>query len=151
MGAQRQLRRHRLLKLRSDAEREYISIEDPAVGDKEHWGEYVRSGFDKKHLSLLPTETPTVFKLRPLSRAQAVAIGITSSSQDLTAAQEDATVAAGLRGVQNFPGVEYKPTGSGDRERVDEGTMNLVCKNIDLRHELATMIKRISSLVPLDD
>ena len=139
-----------MLKLRSDAEREYISIEDPAVGDRDHWGDYVRSGFDVKHIKLNPTEVPTVFKLRPLSRAQAVAIGISSSDGGLTAQQEDAIVAVGLRGIVNLPGVEFNTQGSGERERVDEATMNLVCKNIDLRHELATMIKRISSLVPLD-
>lgn len=139
-----------MLKLRSDETREYISIEDPAVGDRDHWGDYVRSGFDPKHIALRPTETPTIFNLKPLSRAQAVAIGIASSDSALTAQQEDAIVSVGLRGIANLPGVEFNTQGSGERERVDEATMNLICKNIDLRHELATMIKRISSLVPLD-
>lgn len=140
-----------MLKLRSDQEREYISIEDPAVGDKEHWSDYIKSGFDTKFIGLIPSVTPTVFRLRPLSRAHAVGIGIVSGSHDLSAKQEDEIVAVGLRGVSNFPGVECTLKGSGDRERVNDDALNLICKNIDLRHELATMIKRISSLAPLDE
>jgi hypothetical protein len=138
-----------LLKLRSDADRDYISIEDPAVGDKDHWAEYIKSGFDAKYLGLVTSETPTVFKLRPLSRSQSVAIGITSGAAPRSAGQDDEIVAVGLRGVSNFPGVECVLKGNGDRERVDEATLNLIGKNIDLRHELATMIVRISSLSPL--
>ena len=141
-----------MLKLRGRPERDYISIADSAViAEQSQWDKYMTSGFDPKHVALVPSVVPTVFKLRALTRAQAVALNLTSTNAPRTAAIEDEIVAVGLRGVTGVPGLEFTLVGSGDKERVDEKTLNLLLENIDLRHELATMVVKLSSLVPLDD
>lgn len=139
-----------MLKLRGRPERDYISITDPAVADTNQWDKYMSSGFDPRYAPLVPSVIPTVFKLRALSRAQATALGITSSSAARSAATEDEIVAVGLRGVTGIDGLDFKLVGSGDKERVDEASLNLLLDNIDLRHELATMVVKLSSLIPLD-
>ena len=139
-----------MLKLRGRPERDYISIFDPAVADTSQWDKYMSSGFDARYAPVIPSATPTVFKLRALSRAQAIALNITTLQAPRKADVEDEIVAVGLRGVTGLPGLELKLIGSGDKERVDEASLNLLLDNPELRHELATMIVKLSSLVPLD-
>jgi len=138
-----------LLKLRGRPERDYISAEDPAV-EKHDTLAYMRSGFDPKHVALKPGASPTVFKIRALSRGQAVALDLRATSSERSAKQDEDIVKLGLRGVQNLPGVEFKTTGAGDAERVDDEVVNQLLDNVDLRRELALMIVHLSSLVPLD-
>jgi hypothetical protein len=141
-----------LLKLRGRPEVDYISMQDSAVLNTDPWGKYIQSGFKRDVIehALDPSVQPTVFKLRALSRAQCVALDVKTADVDRTAKQDDEIIAYGLRGIIGMPGVDCKLTGSADRERVDEATMNLVFDRPDLRRELATIIVRLSSLVPLD-
>ena len=127
-------------------------MQDSAVITAEPWGKYIASGFKRSEIehALDPSVQPTVFKLRALSRTQCVSLDVKTADIERTAQQDDQIIAYGLRGIVGMAGVNVVLTGAGDRERVDEATMNLVFDRPDLRRELATIIVRLSSLVPLD-
>jgi hypothetical protein len=137
-----------MLKFRSDELVPYVSVADSAFDpDKLDVNEYVKS-LDWKPL-LKEGESPTVFHLKRLSRAQKAAVDRHDPSE-----RNAAAVSFGLKRVDNLTGrhgaaVVIKTKSAGDLdEKVTKDCMDQFWSP-ELFAELATVITLISGLSPL--
>jgi hypothetical protein len=137
---------------RSNAPFEHVYTEDPAVdyeSDQLDTKKYFQT-FDRKYLPIKAGASPTIFKLRPLSRKRFIAIANMAGAE-----QPNATVAYGIIGIENFrlpTGSMLVPefTGLGADQHLTAATLDAIFDS-RLFAELMTVIMSASGLDPLAD
>lgn len=131
---------------------EHVYTEDPAVDNESTDLDVKRyfQSFDRKFLPVKPGTTPTLFRVRPLSRRRFMAIANLPMAD-----RPNACVAYGVIGVSNFrlpTGSLFVPefTGSGADQHLTGPSLDQIF-DPGLFAELMTVIMTASGLDPLAD
>jgi len=131
---------------------EYVSLTDKALDDSMDVGQYMRT-FDRVHMPVREGYTPSVFRLKRLSRAHYMRLVASKPDEMPIAMEAYPIVAYGLKGVSGYRGLSgselvlrFKNQGALD-EQVAPQCLDEIAA--DLAIELAFTIKQMSRIDPL--